>query len=108
MGLSEVQVFDGDGVIPPELQKLIEENERLRQRIIELERESEYKNSDIADLRKQNEFLWDKFNGINRLLSQPMEEDEGDTYHTGRDTDPTKVMMGLDWNKWKDTNNGEA
>lgn len=48
--MDEIQCFDGDGVVPPELQALIKENGRLKELLENRDRE-------IRGLRKENNKL---------------------------------------------------
>jgi hypothetical protein len=78
MGSSEVQVFDGDGTVPPEITKLIRENELLREQNRYLSQTNKQKDEDIQDLLRENRFLAKKLNSISFIISQPEEKDRDD------------------------------
>ena len=78
MGSSEVQVFDGDGAVPPELQKLMEENRSLRTSIDNLQADLSCSQSTIEELERSNRFLAKKLRSIGFILDQPMEKPQDD------------------------------
>jgi hypothetical protein len=74
--MHEVQCFDGDGVVPPELKALMEENERLKERYDLCEKENlglretiRLQQQELHDLGSK---LWDIQNIVN---AKPLQDE---------------------------------
>ncbi len=74
--MAEVQVYDGDGVMPPEMKQLIQENEKLRSRIALLEEEARNDDFVIQKVCEERDFLQEKLSAIHGIvIAKPKNED---------------------------------
>lgn len=66
--MPEIQCWEGDGQIPPEVSKLIKDNEALKERIMDLEGELVCRDNEIRSLREVNKSYGQKLYAIERVL----------------------------------------
>lgn len=78
MASSEVQVFDGDGVVTPEIKALIAENERLRRELEATQETLARTERDISKMYNENDFLLKKLSMIEHALNLPYKNEKLD------------------------------
>ncbi len=98
--MAEVQVFDGDGVVTPEIRQLMAENENLHDRVSSLKSQAIMDAREIESLHREIGMLREKFAAIYGIIMEkpkdkyedPQLEDEYDN-HT---IQPDDHRIGLD------------
>ena len=71
---NEVQVFDGDGEVPPDIKKIVAENESLREQVQWLKNSVSVAEHVIDSLKDEVKFYEEKFWKISKLTAVSYKE----------------------------------